>query len=90
MSVSLRSEHFTNGSILNSSRSYHMSPYRNSFDTYKTVNSKSILMGKDRSCKVVEIGNIMIKMFDVVVIIGWREAPAKSKAEFGLARHLRL
>jgi hypothetical protein len=47
-----------------------MSPYRNSFDTYKTVNSGSLLMGKDASCKVAEIGNIMIKMFDVVVRIG--------------------
>lgn len=62
LSVSLRSDHFTNGSILNSSRSYHMSPHRDSFDTYKMVNSRSILMGKDTSCKVAEIGTIMIKI----------------------------
>jgi hypothetical protein len=47
-----------------------MTPHRDSFDTYKTVNSGSILMGKDASCKVAEIGTIMIKMFDGVMRIG--------------------
>lgn len=72
--VSSRSDHFTDGWILDSSCSYHMSPHRDWFDTYRTVNSRSILMGNHASCKVVGIGTIRIKMFDgVVENVGWCE-----------------
>ena len=37
------------------------------FDIYRLVNSGSVLMGNDASCKVIGIGNIRIKMFDGVV-----------------------
>ena len=44
-----------------------MTPNKDWFNTYKSVNSGSVLMGNDASCKVVGIGNIRIKMFDGVV-----------------------
>ena len=37
------------------------------FNTYRSVNSSYVLMSNDASCKVVRIGNIIIKMFDDVV-----------------------
>ena len=37
------------------------------FNTYRSVNSSYVLMSNDASCKVVGIGNIIIKMFDGVV-----------------------
>ena len=51
----------------NSACSYHMTPNKDWFNTYKLVNSGSVLMGNDASCKVVGIGNVRIKMFDGVV-----------------------
>ena len=44
-----------------------MTPHRNYFNTYKSVNCGFVLMGNDASCKVVGIGTIKIKMFDNVV-----------------------
>ena len=44
-----------------------MTPNKDWFNTYRSVNSGSILMGSDVSCKVAGIGNIRIKMFDGVV-----------------------
>ena len=44
-----------------------MTPNRDWFNTYRLVNSGYVLMGNDASCKVVGIGNIIIKMFDGVV-----------------------
>ena len=67
LSVSSSSDHFTNSWILDSACSYHMTPNKDWFNTYKLVNSGSVLMGNDASCKVVGIGNVRIKMFDGVV-----------------------
>ena len=44
-----------------------MTPNKDWFNTYRSVNSVSVLMGNVASCKVVGIGNIKIKMFDGVV-----------------------
>ena len=44
-----------------------MTPNKDWFNTYKLVNSGSVMMGNDASCKVVGIGNIIINMFDGVV-----------------------
>ena len=65
--VSSSSNHLTDSWILDLAWSYHMTPTKNWFNTYKLVNSGSILMGNDVSCKVVGIRNIIIKMFDGVV-----------------------
>ena len=44
-----------------------MTPHRDWFDTYKSVNCGFVLMSNDATCKVVGIGTIKIKMFDNVV-----------------------
>ena len=67
LSVSSGLDHLTNSWILDSTCSYHMTPNKDWFNTYRSVNSSSILMGNDVSCKVAGIRNIIIKMFDGVV-----------------------
>ena len=52
---------------MDSACSYHMTPNKDWFDTYKLVNSGFILMGNDVSCRVFRIGNITFKMFDGVI-----------------------
>ena len=65
--VSSSSDHLTYSWILDSACSYHMTPNKDWFNTYKLVNFGSVLMGNDASCKVARIWNIIIKMFDGVV-----------------------
>ncbi len=67
LSVSSGSDHSTDSWVLDSACSFHMTPNRAWFDTYRLVDSGSVLMGNDASCKVVGIGNIKIRMFDGVV-----------------------
>ena len=67
LSVSSSSNHLTDSWILDSACSYHMTPKKDWFNTCMSVNSCSVLMGNDTSCKVARIGNIRIKMFDGVV-----------------------
>ena len=47
--------------------SYHMMPNKYWFDTYRLVNFGSVLMGNDASCRVVGMGNIIVKMFNGVI-----------------------
>ena len=65
--VSSSSNHLTDSWILDLAWSYHMTPNKNWFNTYKLVNSGSIMIGNDVSCKLAGIRNIIIKMFDGVV-----------------------
>ena len=44
-----------------------MTPNKDWFNTCRSVNSCSVLMGNDTSCQVAGIGNIKIKMSDGVV-----------------------
>jgi len=67
--VSSSSDHLTDSWILDSTCSYHMTPNKNWFDTYRLVNFGSVLRGNDASCKVAGMGNIKIKMFDGVIRI---------------------
>ena len=53
--------------ILNSAFLYHMTSYKEWFNTYRLVNFGSILMSNDASCKIIEIGTVRVKMFDDVV-----------------------
>ena len=49
---------------MDSTCSYHMTPNKDWFDTYRLLNSAYFLMGNDVSCRVVQMGNIRVKMFD--------------------------
>ena len=52
---------------MDSTCSYHMTPTKDWFDTYRLVNSSSVMMGNEALCKVVRIGNIRVKMFYGVI-----------------------
>ena len=65
--VSSSLDHLTDFWILDSTCSYHMTPNKDWFNTYRSINSGSVLMGNDASCKVARIRNIRIKVFDGVV-----------------------
>ena len=65
--VSFSPYHLTDSWIMDLACFYHMIPNKDWFDTYRLVNSDSILMGNDASCRVVRIGNIRVKMFDGVI-----------------------
>jgi hypothetical protein len=67
LSVASTSEHPMNSWILDSACSYHVTPNRDWFDTYMSVNSGIVTMGNGVHCKITSIGNIRIKMFDDVV-----------------------
>ncbi|KAG8499034.1 hypothetical protein CXB51_005442 [Gossypium anomalum] len=53
--------------ILDSGCTFHMSPNRDWFTTYKTVSEGVVLMGNNASCKIAGVGTIKVKMFDRVV-----------------------
>lgn len=67
LSVSTNAEHLADSWILDSACSFHMSPNREWFDTYRSVNCGTVLMGNDATCNVIGIGTVKIKMFDGVV-----------------------
>ena len=53
--------------VLDSACSYHMTPKKDWFDTYKPYNGGMIQMGNDATCPITGIGTMKIKMFDEVV-----------------------
>ena len=71
---------------MDSACSYHMTPNKGWFDTYKLVNCSYVLMGNDVSCRVVKIGNIRVKMFDGVIRIlcDVRHVPGMRKNKISL------
>ena len=52
--------------ILDSGCSYHMTPKKDWFGTYKPYNGGMVQMGNDATCSVIGIGTVKIKMFDGV------------------------
>ena len=65
--VSSNPNHLTNSWIMDSACSYHMTPNKDWFDTYRLVNFDYVLMGNDASCRVFGMANIRVKMFDGVI-----------------------
>jgi hypothetical protein len=61
------SEHLVDSWILDSACSFYVTPNKDWFDTYKSVNYGIFTMGNGAHCKITGIGNIIIKMFDGVV-----------------------
>ena len=53
--------------ILDSACSFHVTPNKDWFDTYKSINSGIVTIGNGGHCKITDIGNIRIKIFDGVV-----------------------
>ena len=67
LSVSSNRDHLSSSWIMDSTCSYHMTPNKDWFDTYRLVNSSSVMKGNDVSYRVVRIGSIKVKMFDGVI-----------------------
>ena len=55
--------------ILDSGYTYHMSPNRNWFSTYKSVEGGVVLMGNDTQSKTIGIGKIKTKMHDETYVM---------------------
>ena len=53
--------------VLDSACSYHMTPRRDWFTTYRTINGGLVYMGNNTTYKVVGIGTVRIKMYDGIV-----------------------
>jgi hypothetical protein len=67
LSVSSGTDSLIDSWILDSACSYHMCPNRQWFDTFKSCNAGTVLMGNDARCKAIGIGTIKVRMFDGVV-----------------------
>jgi hypothetical protein len=67
LSVASNLEHPMDSWILDSTCLFHVTPNRDWFDTYRSVNSGIVTMDNGAHCKIIGIGNIRIKMFDGVV-----------------------
>ena len=61
LSVSSSANRLIDSWVLDSACSFHVTLHRDWFDTYKSVNCGSVLMGNDATCKVVGIGTIKIE-----------------------------
>ena len=55
--------------ILNTICTFHMSPNRDWFLTYKTLTSGDVLIDNNSSCKITSIETVKIKMVDDIVQI---------------------
>ena len=53
--------------LLDSGCSYHMTPYRDWFSSYDSIEGGVILLGNNVSCKVFGIGSVKIKMHDGII-----------------------
>ncbi|KAE8726093.1 hypothetical protein F3Y22_tig00007792pilonHSYRG00021 [Hibiscus syriacus] len=67
--------------ILDSGCSYHITPNREWFSTYRSVNSGSVYLDDDRCYNIVGIGDVRIKMYDgsVRTLSGVRHIPDLKK-----------
>uniref|UniRef100_A0A2N9GEX0 Integrase catalytic domain-containing protein n=1 Tax=Fagus sylvatica TaxID=28930 RepID=A0A2N9GEX0_FAGSY len=67
LSVSSSTDGLNNSWLLDFACSFHVTPHRNWFDTYKSINCGSVRMGNDAACTIIGMGTIKIKMSDGVV-----------------------
>ncbi|KAE8721370.1 hypothetical protein F3Y22_tig00016115pilonHSYRG00011 [Hibiscus syriacus] len=79
--LSISTTQLTDAWILDSGCSYHITPNREWFSTYRPINSGSVYLGDDRCCNIVGIGDVRIKMHDgsVRTLSGVRHIPDLKK-----------
>ncbi|KAE8693888.1 putative pentatricopeptide repeat-containing protein [Hibiscus syriacus] len=79
--LSISTTQLTDAWILDSGCSYHITPNREWFSTYRPVNYGSVYLGDDRCCNIVGIGDVRIKMHDgsVRTLSGVRHIPDLKK-----------
>ncbi|CAA0831937.1 Probable prolyl 4-hydroxylase 11 [Striga hermonthica] len=66
--LSISTAQYDDAWILDSGCSYHITPNREWFATYKSGNSGSVFLGDDRCCGIVGIGDVKIRMYDGTVM----------------------
>jgi hypothetical protein len=68
-----------------------VTPHKNWFDTYRSINCGSIRMGNDVTCTIIRMRTIKIKMSDGVVrtLIDVKHIP-NMKKKFDFIRNPRL
>ncbi|GLT72015.1 hypothetical protein SLA2020_439880 [Shorea laevis] len=67
LAVTVSDGRFNDKWILDTACTFHMSPKKDWFTTYESVNGGTVLMGNDVACKIVGIGTIKIRMHDGIV-----------------------
>ena len=67
LSVSSVTDSLNNSWLLDYACSFHVTLYRNRFDTYRSVNCGFVQMGNDATCTIIQMRTIKIKMSDGVV-----------------------
>jgi hypothetical protein len=67
--VTISDDRSNNKWVLDTACTFHMSPKRDWFTTYDSVNGGLVLMGNNVACKIVGIGSIRIRMYDGIVRI---------------------
>jgi hypothetical protein len=69
LSVSSGKNSLIDSWVLDSACSYHICSNRMWFDTFKSYNTGTVLMGNDAKCKAIGLGTIKFRMFDGIVKI---------------------
>jgi hypothetical protein len=67
LSVSSSTDGLNNSWLLDSACFFHVTPHRNWFDTYRSINCGSVRIGNDAACTIIGMRTIKIKMSDGVV-----------------------
>lgn len=77
LSITVGDDGFQDVWIFYSSCHYYMCPNRDAFSTYKFIEGRVILMDNGKSCKILEIVIIKIKIYDGVLrtLISVRHVP---------------
>jgi len=65
--LSVSTTQFSDVWILDSGCSYHITPNKEWFTTYRSANSSCVYLGDDRCCNIVGIGDVRIRMYDGTV-----------------------
>ncbi|KAL0447561.1 UNVERIFIED_CONTAM: Retrovirus-related Pol polyprotein from transposon TNT 1-94 [Sesamum latifolium] len=65
--LSVSTNQFMDVWLLDFGCSYHITPNREWFTSYRSGNSGSIYLGDDRCCNIVGVGDVRIKMYDGTV-----------------------
>jgi hypothetical protein len=67
LAISISDDRSNDKWVLDTACTFHMSPKRDWFTTYDSINGGSVLMGNNVACKIVGIVTIRIRMHDGIV-----------------------
>ncbi|KAL8162078.1 LOW QUALITY PROTEIN: hypothetical protein V2J09_013567 [Rumex salicifolius] len=65
--LSVMLDNYTDSWILDLSCSFHMTPHREWFETYKVGNLGFVRLGDDKTCSIVGIGQMKVSMHDGII-----------------------